>query len=58
MMYMIYIFQVNYWEIKLREVFNIEDRLLNVSTMNREYLSKLGIKKDLDIFHNGYSNSR
>ena len=50
-------FRDNYWNTKLREVFNNADRLLTVSKKNREYLRKLGIKKEVDIFPNGYSSS-
>ena len=47
-------FRDNHWKTKLREVFNNADRLLTVSNMNREYLIKLGIKKEVKIFPNGY----
>ena len=50
-------FRDNYWKAKLRDVFNKADRLLTVSKKNREYLRKLGIKKEVNIVPNGYSSS-
>jgi len=50
-------FRDNYWKTKLREVFNKADSLMTVSKKNSEYLRKLGIKKEVVIFPNGYSSS-
>ena len=50
-------FRDKYWEKRLREVFSNADGLITVSKKNRDCLRKLGIKKDIEVFPNGYSSS-
>ena len=49
-------FRDKYWRNRLREVFMNADRLITVSLKNRECIIKLGIKKEVYVFPNGFSS--
>ncbi|GAI63180.1 unnamed protein product [marine sediment metagenome] len=50
-------FRDKYWRNRLREVFRNADSLITVSLKNRECIIKLGIKKEVYVFPNGFSSS-